>query len=110
MKAILIEPGPLTVRLSGTIVDEYLVRNLPAMHGWPFEVRNGALISYGPTMVENYQHAAIYVDRILKGAKIAELPFEEPTEIKLEINPRTARSIGLVVPPPLLARADEVIE
>ena len=110
VKAVLIEPDPLTVRFSGTIVDECLLRDLPAMHGWPFEVRNGALISYGPGMVENFQHAAIYVDRILKGAKIAELPFEEPTEIKLAINLRTARSIGLVVPPTLLSRADEVIE
>jgi putative ABC transport system substrate-binding protein len=80
------------------------------MHGWPFEVRNGALISYGPGIVENFQHAAIYVDRILRGAKIAELPFEEPTEIKLAINLRTARSIGLVIPPTLLSRADVVIE
>jgi len=110
VKAVLIEPDPLTVRFSGTIVDECLLRDLPAMHGWPFEVRNGALISYGPGMVENFQHAAIYVDRILKGAKISELPFEEPTEIKLAINLRTARSIGLVVPPTLLSRADEVIE
>jgi ABC-type uncharacterized transport system substrate-binding protein len=110
VKAVLIEVDPLTVRFSGTIVDECLLRDLPAMHGWPFEVQNGALISYGPAIVENYQRAAIYVDRILKGAKIAELPFEEPTEIKLAINLRTARSIGLVVPPTLLARANEVIE
>ena len=110
VEAVFIEPDPITVRFSGTIVDECLLRDLPAMHGWPFEVRNGALISYGPGIVENFQHAAIYVDRILRGAKIAELPFEEPTEIKLAINLRTARSIGLVIPPTLLSRADVVIE
>jgi putative ABC transport system substrate-binding protein len=108
--AVFIEPADLTVRFSGTIVDECLVRNLPAMHAWPFEVHNGALISYGPAIVENYPRTAIYVDRILRGAKIAELPFEEPTQIKLAINLRTARSIKITVPPTLLARADEVIE
>ena len=75
-----------------------------------FEVRNGALISYGPATVENSLGTAIYVDRILKGAKIAELPFEEPTQFKLAINLHTARSIGITVPPTLLARADDVIE
>jgi putative tryptophan/tyrosine transport system substrate-binding protein len=108
--AVIIETNELLVRLSGTIVDECLVRDLPAMHAWPIEVHDGALISYGPATVENYPRTAIYVDRILKGAKIAELPFEEPTEFKLAINLRTARSIGITVPPTLLTRADEVIE
>lgn len=108
--AVLVESDELAVRFSGSIVDECLVRNLPAMHAWPFEVRNGALISYGPAVVENYPRTAIYVDRLLKGAKIVELPFEEPTQIRLAINLRTARSIGISVPSALLARADEVIE
>ncbi|HTV29551.1 MAG TPA: ABC transporter substrate binding protein [Xanthobacteraceae bacterium] len=63
------------------------------MHGWAIEVRNGAPMSYGPAAPENTVRAALYVDRILKDARIAELPFEEPTEIKLAINLRTARSI-----------------
>jgi putative ABC transport system substrate-binding protein len=108
--AVLIESDDVTARFSGSIIDECLVRNLPAMHAWPFDVRNGALISYGPAIAENFPRTAIYVDRILKGAKIAELPFEEPTEIRLAINLRTARSIGIAVPSSLLARADEVIE
>jgi putative ABC transport system substrate-binding protein len=108
--AVLIESDELLVRFSGTIIDECSVRDLPAMHAWSFEVRNGALISYGPATVENYPRTAIYVDRILTGAKIAELPFEEPTLFKLAINLHTARSIGIAVPPTLLARADEVIE
>ena len=108
--AVLIEAGDVTVRFGGTIVDECLVRNLPGMHAWPFEVHNGALISYGPAAAENFTRAAIYVDRILKGIKIAELPFEEPTQIRLAINLRTARSINISVPSSLLARADEIIE
>jgi putative ABC transport system substrate-binding protein len=108
--AVLVESDPLTLRFSVTIVDECLVRNLPGMHTWPIEVRNGALVSYGPPTVENNPRAANYVDRILKGAKVAELPFEEPTQIKLAINLRTARSIGFAFPATLLARADEVIE
>ena len=110
VNAVLIELNSLTARFSSSIIDECLVRDLPAMHAWPFEVRNGALISYGPATVENYPRTAIYVDRILKGVKIAELPFEEPTQIKLAINLRTARSIGITISPSLLARADEVIE
>ena len=110
VSAVLIESNSLTARFSTSIIDECLVRDLPAMHVWPSEVRNGALISYGPATVENFPRAAIYVDRILKGVKIAELPFEEPTQIKLAINLRTARSIGITIPPSLLARADEVIE
>jgi putative ABC transport system substrate-binding protein len=108
--AVLIDGDPLMVRFSGTIVDECLVRDLPAMHPWPFEVRIGALISYGPAIVENYSRTAVYVDRILRGANIGELPFEEPTQFKLAINLRTARSIRITVSPVLLARADEVIE
>lgn len=108
--AVLIEADVLTYRLSGNIVDQCLIRNLPAMHSWATQVRNGALMSYGPAEPENNARAAVYVDRILKGAKVADLPFEEPTEIKLVINLRTARSIGLALPPAFVMRADEVIE
>jgi putative ABC transport system substrate-binding protein len=108
--AVLVEADPITLRFSAYIIDECSLRNLPGMHTWPLEVRQGALISYGPMAVENIPRTAVYVDRILKGAKVAELPFEEPTQIKLAINLRTARSIGIAIPPTLLARADEVTE
>lgn len=108
--ALLIAPDPLIVRNRQTIIDECLLRGLPAMHSYSFEVRDGALISYGSDVGEDYERAAVYVDKILKGAKVADLPFQEPTHIGLTINLRTARSIGLTVPASLMVRADEVIE
>jgi putative ABC transport system substrate-binding protein len=86
------------------------VRDLPMVTAWSSQARNGALIAYGPSSVENFKGGAAYVDRILRGAKVADLPFEEPSQLQLAINLRTARSIGITIPPKLLALADEVIE
>jgi putative tryptophan/tyrosine transport system substrate-binding protein len=108
--ALLVESDSLMLRISSNIIDECLLRALPAMHAWPFEVPSGALIAYGPATAENDQQTASYIDRILRGAKVADLPFQEPTRIKLAISLRTARSIGIAVPPTLLIRADEVVE
>ncbi|HJQ56403.1 MAG TPA: ABC transporter substrate-binding protein [Vineibacter sp.] len=107
---LLVAADPLTIRNRRTIIDECLLRNLPAMHSYALEVRDGALISYGSDVAEDYGRVAGYVDRILKGAKIAELPFQEPTRFGLSINLRTAQALGLTIPPSILARADEVIE
>jgi putative ABC transport system substrate-binding protein len=110
VQAVLVETNPTSVQLSGHIVNESLVRDLPSMHAWYFEVQAGALMSYGPALLQDHAFVARYVDRILKGAKVSELPFEEPTQIKLTINLRTARALKIAIPPTLLVRADDVIE
>jgi putative tryptophan/tyrosine transport system substrate-binding protein len=83
---------------------------LPTTFEFDFVVRDGGLMSYAPDLEETFGRVAALVDRILKGAKPAELPFEQPTRFKLVINLKTAKAIGLDLPATLLATADEVIE
>ena len=83
---------------------------LPTIHAFRYMILSGGLASYGPDTIDIFKRAAIYVDRILKGAKPSELPVQAPTKYELVINLKTAKAIGLEVSPSLLATADEVIE
>ena len=108
--AILMVADRLTTLNRRRVYDFAASHRLPAIYEYDLYPRDGGLMSYGPNMVDTYERAAWLVDRILKGAKPAELPFEQPTKFELVINLKTAKAIGLTVPPNLLASADEVIE
>jgi ABC-type uncharacterized transport system substrate-binding protein len=92
------------------IVGFALKSRLPSLYGNRGGVEAGGLMSYAADLADSYQRVAIYVDKILKGAKPADLPVEQPTKFELVINLKTAKQIGLAIPPNVLARADKVIK
>ena len=107
---LIVTASPLAQRHRDLIVTLAARHKLPAVYFDRFFVAAGGLISYGPDYIDQYRRAAGYVDRILKGEKPADLPVQAPTKYELVINLKTAKALGLDVPPTLLARADEVIE
>ena len=83
---------------------------LPAIYQWPESAEDGGLLAYGPRQLLCYRHVVSLVDKILRGAKPANLPIEQPSKFELAINLKTASALGMTIPPALLLRADEVIE
>jgi putative ABC transport system substrate-binding protein len=101
---------PFTRQHRQRIVDFAAQRHLPALYEAREFVEAGGLICYGPSLLAIQRRSAAYVDKILKGAKPADLPVELPTKFELVINLKTAKALGLTIPPSLLGRADEVIQ
>ena len=108
--AVIVGAGPMTRPYRTRIAELATSRRLPTMCGWRKWIVAGCLMSYGPYPEDMYRRAADYVDRILTGVKPGDLPVEQPTKLELVINLRTAKALGLTIPPALLQRADEVIE
>jgi putative ABC transport system substrate-binding protein len=112
------EPGGGLVVLSGRfmathrapIISAATRNNVPAVYNVSTFARDGGLLSYAPDLVEPFRRAATHVDRILRGAKPAELPVQLPTKFEMVVNLKTAKALGLAVPPSILLRADEQIE
>ena len=109
-QAVMSTQGPLFVQNNVQLAQLALKHRLPSLSGEPAAADAGVLLFYGPNVYEGCSRAAIYVDRILRGAKPADLPVEQPTKIELVINLKTAKALGLTIPQAVLARADEVIQ
>jgi putative tryptophan/tyrosine transport system substrate-binding protein len=106
---LIVLPSPLTNSYRRQIVTLAAKSRLPTMYPLQEYVEEGGLIAYGPNIPEMHRRAAVYVDKILKGAKPADLPVEQPMKFELVINLKTAKQIGLTIPPNVLVRADKVI-
>jgi ABC-type uncharacterized transport system substrate-binding protein len=102
-------PDSLFVLHQARLADLAAKNRLPSIHGVRENVEAGGLLSYGPDLTDLYRRAVSYVNRILQGAKPADLPVEQPTKFEFIINLNTAKQIGIIIPPNVLARADKVI-
>jgi putative ABC transport system substrate-binding protein len=110
VEAVLVVADALFVSQRARLADLEARHRLPSMHSLRANVEAGGFMSYGPDLVAVWRRAAVFVDRILRGAKPADLPVEQPTKYELVINLRRAKALGLAIPPAVLARADEVIQ
>jgi putative tryptophan/tyrosine transport system substrate-binding protein len=109
-QALLVIAGSLTFFAHKRIAELALKHKLPSCHAFKETVAEGGLVSLGPDLVAMNRQGANYVDKIIQGFKPADLPVEQPTRYETHVNLKTARALGLTIPPTLLARADEVIE
>ena len=107
---LLVFPEGVTLANRSGIVDFAAKHRLPSMHGWKEYVEAGGLMSYGPNRDEAYKRIAVYVDKILKGAKPSDLPVELPKKFEFFINLKVAKQIGLTISPNVLARADKMFK
>jgi putative ABC transport system substrate-binding protein len=107
---LVVAPGAFTAVHRGRIISAAARNNVPAVYTLSEAARDGGLLSYGVDLVDNFRRAATYVDRILRGAKPAELPVQLPTKFEMAVNLKTAKALGLAVPPSIMLRATEVIE
>ena len=110
MQALIIFADNLTTAHQKKLADLALANRLPAMFGFREFTEMGGLISYGASLTAMWRRGALYVDRVLRGSNPGDLPIEQPTRFELVVNPKTAKALGLEIPPNILARADEVIE
>jgi putative ABC transport system substrate-binding protein len=108
--ALFVVSSPILFRDRKRIIDLAAKHRLPAIYEWSEHTEEGGLMAYGSNLSGLYRRVAAYVDRIFKGANPAELPVEQPTVFELTVNRRTARALGLTIPPAILARADRIIE
>jgi putative ABC transport system substrate-binding protein len=108
--AVVVAQDPLLFSARSQLALQAATHRLPTMYGNREYVEAGGLMSYGPNIADQWRHAATYVDKILKGTKPGDIPIEQPTKFELVINLRTAKALGLTIPPLLLTRADHVIE
>ena len=109
-QALMVSPSTFAATNRSRIIELAVKYRLPSIFPGVDAVAAGGLMSYGPDIADNYRRAAVYVDRILKGAKPADLPVEQPTKFEFVINLKTAKQIGITIPPNVLARADRVIK
>jgi putative tryptophan/tyrosine transport system substrate-binding protein len=110
VNGLVVSPGIIYVQNRKLIVDFAAQQRLPTIYGRSDFVDAGGLASYGTSFPDLYRRAAVYVDKILKGTKPADLPVEQPTKFEFVINLKTAKQLGLTIPPTVLVRADKVIK
>jgi len=109
-EALVVAASPTFIQDRSHLVRLAAAHQLPTAYGFKEDAEAGGLVSYGPRQTDSVRLAATYVDKILKGAKPADLPVEQPTKFELVINLKTAKVLGLTIPPSLLLRADQLIE
>ena len=107
-QALLTSPGAIVNSQQARVIEFAAKKRLPAMYAVPEFVDAGGLMSYAPSLTEQFRQAATYVDKILKGRKPADLPVEQPMKFEFIVNLKTAKQIGLTIPPNVLVRADRV--